>query len=80
MYGSRRMSYKNVVATVKVVHMRISKSCQYENPCDVTGIRKYAGLKESPKDRCKDRNIGTWKGWSVELLRVMKRYEGNKAN
>ena len=34
-------------------------------------LQKYAGLKESPKDRCKDRNIGTWKGWNVELLRVM---------
>ena len=24
--------------------------------------QKYAGLKRTPKDICKDRDIGTWKG------------------
>ena len=42
--------------------------------------QKYAGLKRTPKDICKDRNIGTWKGQNAELLWAMKRYKGNKAN
>ena len=39
-----------------------SKNTGYEKPYAVTGGIKRTGLKDKPKDICKDRNIGTWKG------------------
>ena len=56
--------------------MRLSKSGLYEKPYNFTGIIQCAGLKDTPTDTRKDRNIGTWKGWNVELLQAEKRLQG----
>jgi hypothetical protein len=39
--------------------MWLSKNHSYETPYSVKGIVKYAGSKETSKDICKDRKIGT---------------------
>ena len=56
--------------------MRFSKSVHYEKPYNFTGIIQRAGLKDTPTGTRKDRNIGTWKGWNVELLQAVKRLQG----
>lgn len=53
-------------------HTRFSKIGRYERPYGVTGTIVYAGLKEKPKDICKDRIIGTWKADNMENLYSMK--------
>jgi len=40
--------------------MRVSKNYQYENPCDVLGIKKSTNPKELPKGIWIDRDVGTW--------------------
>lgn len=45
---------------VKVVSMKL--------PVVLKALPKRTGLKESPKDICKDRNIGTWKSWNMERI------------
>lgn len=42
--------------------MRTSKNVFYENPYCVTGAVKPTGSEQTPKDKCKDRIIGTRKG------------------
>ena len=37
------------------------KNCIYEKPYVVTGDVKFTGLKETPKEICTDRIIGTGK-------------------
>jgi hypothetical protein len=39
-----------------------SKNLEHEKPQCVTGAFKLIGSKQTPKDICKDRIIGTWKG------------------
>ena len=39
-----------------------SKNVFYENPYCVTGAIKLTGSEQTPKDKCKDRIIGTRKG------------------
>ena len=56
--------------------MRLSKTAFYERPYNFTGVIKHTGPKDTPKGIWKDRNIGTWKGWNVELLQAKKRLQG----
>lgn len=52
--------------------VRLSKTLVYERPYSVTGTIKQSGLKEAPKDICKDRDIGTQKAPNMEGLHPMK--------
>ena len=67
-----------MLSSRKRVCVRFSKNLFYEKPYNLTGVIKRTGLKDSSKDICADRNIGTWKGWSVELLQAMKRLQGKQ--
>ena len=58
MYGSKRRIYRNVYTT-NVGYMWWSKNSLYEIPYNVKGIVKYTGSKETSKDICKDKKIGT---------------------
>ncbi|EQE67877.1 hypothetical protein QCK_1042 [Clostridioides difficile CD45] len=40
----------------------------YEKPSFVTGNCVEKGLKKTPKGICKDRYIGKWEVWNVEVL------------
>ena len=60
MYGSKLSLYRNVYTT-NVGYMWQSKNERYEIPYNVKGIVKYTGSKETSKDICKDRKIGTRK-------------------
>lgn len=65
MYGSRRKIYRNVYTT-NVEYMWWSKNRRYETPYNVIGVVKYTGSKETSKDICKDRKIGTRKARDME--------------
>lgn len=43
-----------------VLYVRLSKNIYYEKPYIIKGDIKHTGLKELPKDICRDRVIGTW--------------------
>ena len=59
MYGSISLAYRNVGAKAL---MWWSKNPCYETPYSVTGTIKLTGSEQEPKDICKDKIIGTWKG------------------
>lgn len=56
----------------------VSKNCLHENPYNVKGIIKLAGLKGKPKDIFKDSVFGTLKADDMESLPSMNSSKENK--
>ena len=66
MYGSRSCKLQKCNCHSIVAYMWLSKNVCYEIPYNVKGIVKYTGSKETSKDICKDRKIGTRKARDME--------------
>lgn len=56
--------------TVYAGYVGISKICGCENPYSVTGTIKHTGLKQTPKGKCTDKSVGTWKAMNTNVKRV----------
>ena len=56
-------AYGGVRGDERVVSMKL--------PAALQAPPKRTGLKGPPKGICTDRNIGTWKGWSMERIAAL---------
>ena len=48
----------------------VSKIFGYENPYSVIGVIMHTGSKQTPKGKCTDRLVGTWKAMNTNVKGV----------